>query len=730
MDGLMLLGSDTLFTQTVGSMVNYPYTTDKGPTTILGPVLLPKVYGKDLNTIEVGSSGTVALSIYDTHVLTVDSNLNTTHDDGPFNMITMNSRDTDDAIQLRSGATVNKVLLDSFMISENATQNIVSTDKSAGLLLNDVTAISQSLSVETETTLKSFLSVGDDTTMTAMLSVGGESTFDSNVRIEGKTLKIPTGMLTDRPVPTQDYGSIFYNEETNKFEGLHNDSFWRPFGGVIDTDMDTKIEAELTPGEDIDQLHFFANDSNVARMIMTESNLSIALDVQITDTLSVGNAVVLNDTLSVGGNFEITGSVTIEDTLSVDKQVSLNNTLSVAGATYLKNTLSVEGVTDLNSAAILHSTLSVQGAVTIDDILSVADRVVLQNTLSVNAQADFSNTVRIAGDLSVTTNTFVEGYVNFGSTLSVEDTVTLSSNLSVGDYTVLSDTLSVSGNTTLESILSVGNNTVLKQTLSVGQHVQLNSTLSVIDNAYLNNNLSVSGDVEVATASTIFTNAIQTNNGTNTMTLNLGENNDGTLTINGNIDILGAFNNIGVDVTNIQVEDKTITLATGSTPDDVPGGQQYINADGTLNHKSGMIVEGIPDKFDSNHATYTDSNLGNVWEKSFMWNWNEEGNVNGGMQQGPLCTLSNVQAEYSYGDAELTNSYNVENESFWELKGGSLRLSSVIENDDGFLEKISYSMRITKTKELQFVKHEYTNDGVNYTKKVPIQVATFGVSFI
>jgi hypothetical protein len=63
------------------------------------------------------------------------------------------------------------------------------------------------------------------------------------------------------------------------------------------------------------------------------------------------------------------------------------------------------------------------------------------------------------------------------------------------------------------------------------------------------------------------------------------------------------------------------------------------------------------------------------------------------------------------------------------MKGGGLRLSSFIENANNELEKISYTMRITKNKELQFVKHEYTNDGSSYIKKTPIQVATFGVSF-
>ena len=273
----------------------------------------------------------------------------------------------------------------------------------------------------------------------------------------------------------------------------------------------------------------------------------------------------------------------------------------------------------------------------------------------------------------------------------------------------------------------------MKSSLSVGGAVVLNSTLSVKGDATIENNLSIGDDLTMDGNSTIFTNKLQTVGANSDMVLDLGTNRDGTLTVNGNLNILGALNNIGVDVTNLQVEDKTITLATYSTEGgDVPGGQQYINADG-WNNKSGINIEGIPSKFNSNHQTYNHPNVGNVWEKSFLWNKNENNSEIGGMQQGPMCTLTSVQSQYGYTNDQLKNSHNIDHESFWELKGGALRLSSVIENANGDLEKISYSMRITKNKELQFVKHEYTYDENNnneYIKKTPIQVATFGVSFI
>ena len=63
--GLTLLGTseefNNLSTEGQADYVNYPTTNNDGPYTILGPVLLPQIYGKDLNMLEIGSSGFIAL---------------------------------------------------------------------------------------------------------------------------------------------------------------------------------------------------------------------------------------------------------------------------------------------------------------------------------------------------------------------------------------------------------------------------------------------------------------------------------------------------------------------------------------------------------------------------------------------------------------------------------------------------------------------------------------------
>jgi acyl-[acyl carrier protein]--UDP-N-acetylglucosamine O-acyltransferase len=740
---LTLLGTTDQFLLNNTSPLSYPDTTNAGPYTTLGPVFLPQIYGKDLNQIEVGSSGIIALSIYDQNVLTVDSNLANVGGLS-FNAISLKAKDVNDAINLQSGNK--RVVIDSMMVSENVTQTTLTTDQSAGFLVDNALNVSGILSVQSSVTMYDTLSVASDVVMGASLSVSGTATFEDNMFIEGKTLKIPTGTEAERPITTVNHGSIYYNSEYNRFEGLHNDDVWRPFGGVVDTDMDTKIVAELTPGGDNDELHFYANDASVARMVMSETQLSVSLEVIIESNLSIGGYLAIGNVMTISDSIQLQGPLELESTLSVFGATNLGNSLSVAAATTLSSTLSVnaashfESTVGIKGEATLHNTLSVQGLVTIDDDLSISGNAVIGTTLSVSGQVDMSNSLNIGSTLSVTGASFLEGASKLGNTLSVESDTTLKGSLSVGGAVFMSSSLSIESDLVNKGHLSVGETGVIAKTLSVGQaadfntSVQIGTTLSVASDTTIGGALSVANDVTLASGSTMFTNNIQTIGADKDMVINLGTGQDGTLTINGSLDVLGTFNNVGVEVTNLQVEDKTITLSTGNT--DIPGGQQYVNEDSVLNHKSGLKIEGLPEHFNSNDPTYaynftaTAGGETNIWEKSFLWNWNEEGLNTGGIQQGPLSSLTSVKSAYGYADADVTNSKNIEHESFWELKGGALRLSSFVQNSVGQLEKISYTMRITKTKELQFIKHEYTTtDGSVYVKKTPNAVATFGVSF-
>ena len=736
--GLSILGTSTPFTYTSEDpSVSYPHTSDDGPYTILGPVLLPQIYGKDLNAIEVGSSGIIALSIYDKNVLNINSNLNTTNIDGSsFNMITVESQSVDDALQLRSGTSTNKVVLDSLLVSESGDQNVISTSKDS-ILMDDAVNISGVLSVEQDTTLNAKLSVHDTVTLSSTLSVAGITTFSSDMFIEGKTFQIPVGANAARPFYSEDItvdgsapaGSIFFNSEDSQFQGLHDDGVWRQFGGVIDTDGNTKILAETTAGSDENTLFFYANDDTTAKMIMTETTLSVNLDVVNSETLSVAKSVVLESDLSigsfarVGGYLSVGGATLINNEFKVaDKSifvgevtaqnaVSLASTLDVTGHATFEDSITVNGSMVEVEKMNVNGDLSVMGVTFLNSNLNVVggvkmtDEVLLESTLSVESNAHFKANAFVQEKLSVT------GAVTFNDYLSVGNRVVLADTLSVGGQTLLNSGLSVTGSVALASDVVTTGKTLLKNTLSVGGLTTMGS------------HLSVNGDVTLAQNNLLRTDRIQTTHQREDMYLQLGDDENGTLYLRGHLEVKGTVSQTDSTVQNISILDKKIVLASG---EDTAGENSIIVEDkNETNHKAGIEVEGLPVGFDSNNAYYNDDNLGNVYEKSFLWHVSEsktpDGASDGLTYTGPLMTLS---------DRTETNIGAVAQEAFWELKGGQLRLSSVFKDANGDLEKIAYSMRITKKKELQFMKHEWKNDELGvFTRQVPVQVATFGVNF-
>lgn len=754
--GLTLLGTSTTFKHISSPdqygeyTVNYPATNEHGPYTVLGPVLLPQIYGKDLNAIEVGSSGIISLSIYDSNVLAINSNLNSNNSTEDFNMITVEVQNDDDAINLRSGLSINKIVLDSLMVSENDVQNIISTSKLEGLQFDDKVALTQTLSVQ------------DNVFFSSNLSVGGVVTFCNNAYIEGKTFKIPVGDNSERPewdhwaenfdqnpnlneddAPT---GSVFFNTEEKKFQGLHNDGIWRGLGGVIDTDSDTFIVAEVEPGEDTDTLYFHANDSNIARMVMNESNLSVNLDVQIQKTLSVGDSVFFEKSLSVGGDVQLEGDLSVKGTLDVHAPVQFANTLSCALPVYFANTLSVQQAVYLNGTLSVKEDAHLKGQLTVSQTLLVEKDSELLAKLSVHGDTQIDSDLNVGGitmlndtlflrsNLSVEEHANFKSFVQIGSTLSVTDGVTFASTLSVANSVVLSKDLSVGEAVIFSETLSVGKSTVLHSTLSVHDATTLSKTLSVGGSTTLFNTLSVGNDITVQPSKTLFVDNITTTDANSDLVITLGSDSTGKLRINGDLEVLGTLNQINTTIESIQVTDKTITLAVGQ--DDLAGSNQTVLQDSKqTNHKSGIQIEGRPYGVESEDSKLIGSfdslsniQVDNIYEKSLLWNMSQfaHGSTSDGMRfNGGLNTFETSHS---------TNLEQIQNESFWEMKGGGLRITSLFKNKYNLVDKVSYGFRISRNRQLQFVKYEWLTtpdegNGIQVNYKNPNILQTLGVGF-
>ena len=120
-------------------------------------------------------------------------------------------------------------------------------------------------------------------------------------------LVIPVGSTIQRPPAEQ--GMIRYNTTDLRFEA-YNGAAWTGLGGVVDVDQDTRVQAELSPGADNDQLQFFTQ--GVQRLIINadgnieygDNSDKFTIDYSTGDVEIAGNLGVTGD-ITLGGNIRV-----------------------------------------------------------------------------------------------------------------------------------------------------------------------------------------------------------------------------------------------------------------------------------------------------------------------------------------------------------------------------------------------------------------------------------------
>ena len=85
------------------------------------------------------------------------------------------------------------------------------------------------------------------------------------------------GTTAQRPVPVEQ-GQIRYNPDLVTFEG-YNGTAWGSLGGVIDTDRNTYIIAETSPGANNNELEFFVDSTRELLIDSTGLTLTTQLPV-------------------------------------------------------------------------------------------------------------------------------------------------------------------------------------------------------------------------------------------------------------------------------------------------------------------------------------------------------------------------------------------------------------------------------------------------------------------
>jgi hypothetical protein len=152
-----------------------------------------------------------------------------------------------------------------------------------------------------------------------------------------QSIKIPVGDTTARPL-TPTAGMIRFNTSLSRYEG-HTGTAWTRLDGVEDSDGNTKITAELTPGANDNTIRFYADGIEVADLTSTRLN-TINLDV---GAINVNNNVISTTTTNTNlvlspngtgavriGNFSISSNTFIN---TVNNSITL---ISQTGDGYVK----------------------------------------------------------------------------------------------------------------------------------------------------------------------------------------------------------------------------------------------------------------------------------------------------------------------------------------------------------------------------------------------------------
>jgi hypothetical protein len=158
----------------------------------------------------------------------------------------------------------------------------------------------------------------------------------------------------------------------------------------------------------------------------------------------------------------------------------------------------------------------------------------------------------------------------------------------------------------------------------------------------------------------------------------------GDIELSGQLNAINAsYSNINVSTTNLRVQDKSIKLAFNDDEETV---------DGLQNNEAGIVVAGTP-----SNLVGDDSTPEAYYRKAFTWN-------------------AGVDGITSLGTS------NLEREAFWNLEGGSLRLTKK-RVEGGSVIETAFGLRVNDHDELEVVKKWFNTATSNYQF---VRVARFG----
>ena len=712
--------------------LNYPVDgvvyPEKDQVNIFGPIYVPRVYGKDLETLEIASSGSISFSVQDIHSLDIDRN-NTTSNVSIATLcndsfsLTANAG----AMSLAMAAGTNSISL--------ASANVIGMTASNGLTFS-TSGTSVSL---TESTMDVAISAGCNISLTAVNDISAASTAAT-------TLTAGTDMSLSAVANAFITGASTVVNGTNLNKvvlgGTDSNAYLALDGATYDATLFAKSNVNLNALASVNvaagsaitwatQSDFVIAASNDIKLLANhDAIMQGANDVNIAAS---NNAIIqAAGAMASFANYAATITATSNLTMTSTKDVTITSaaTTTVTSSndvtmTSLQNVTVTSGqktiVTSSNDVDITSAsnvTITSGQATTVTS----SNNVTITSASNVTVTSANSTTITSASNVTVTSSNNV--------TLTSGDTTTVTSASNVivtaqtgqvriengtitaafdpnGTYTV------VSGGSASNSYMTFKNNN------DIATFTQSNYSITSSNNLALTakNDFNLSATNLTLTGST----AAQMTAGSSFISMN----GDGTFTadtasytftvagaaspmmsvlsdkvvINGNLQIQGTLDTINTTETNLWIQDKTIQLATSSNAMVIDGL--------ATNSEAGVRIAGFPATACNTDPYFISASNNptdvNGYTKALLWNYGVDG-------------------------ISALGTSNIEKEPFWELRGGSFRIThtKLVTDGNGVVtgsNEVSFGFRVNHLDELELVKKYFSPSESNYIFK---RVAKFG----
>jgi uncharacterized protein (DUF2345 family) len=725
--------------------VEYPPSDQ---VTIFSSLYLPRIYGKDLTAFEIASSGKIALTVRDVHSIAIDRDVAKSNviiqtmcnDSLLFNVnqsnMTMTFDSASNNVTLYAACNVNMSAGDSFIVNAtNLAWNIngdigFNASNDINMFANsnvNITALNDSIVMAANSSNVTMLFDAATSNLVTYAANNIVSTASNNVLTTAKlsqTYEAQTGSFSVYAnesnmslVMDASTSNITLNT-TKTFTSTAADSTYIVASsnlGVSATSQSLTIAAAnsnatlvmnhtdysmtLSSTSNLNTTSMTANvlassninlaatsgavkitaaDSNV-RLTMDNADYTATLYATSNMSLNTSNNLTLNAQSDVTLTSQNNTTVTSSSNVTLTAQIGSMSLTAVDGQTSVTLAAATSNidVSTVNSFNVLGASNIALGATTGSFLVSAAQSNMTmtfdKTTYGINTYATSNYSISASNSAFVSAASNVTVSANTGSFSAVANASTMSLVMDAATSNVslyAGKTVNVTGSNNV--VVAAQSNMTLTAQLDTG--ISANAGVT-----YMNLN---SNDTIVANATTY---SWKVGNA-DMVTIDSTK-----MVVNGNLQVVGVLDSINVTNTNLLIEDKVISLASGSN-----AGSNLV--DGIANNQAGVIINGVPSGVPEVNAAF--------FEKSLKWHTGSSGML-------------------SLGSSNINDQ-----ESYWELKGGAFRIThnklTLDENNNVTdAKEISFGFRVNQHDELELVKKYWSGSAYIYKR-----IAKFGKTLL